>query len=85
MVETDGMKKFNPTAMDDKLCVIFDVRCIKLEFNKKLNEYTVVAEAPETSKCLWGILPIGTALIPTEAVQHMLCGVYKVSVCVWCV
>ena len=76
VVLLDGMKKINPTAMDEKLCFVFDVRPIKLEFDKKMGDYKVNENVDVVKdKFSWAILPIGTTLVPTEPGSHMISGV----------
>mmetsp|Transcript_10745 Transcript_10745/g.16311 ORF Transcript_10745/g.16311 Transcript_10745/m.16311 type:complete len:1747 (+) Transcript_10745:218-5458(+) len=73
----DGFCTFHPTSIEKKLCFIFDVRSINLEYSKTKSDYDIQVQPTVKRKSFWTIFPFGTEIIKKVGYTHVVSGVYQ--------
>jgi hypothetical protein len=78
----DGPVIFNPTNMEQSLCVIFDVRLLNMEFDKASASYKLKIDSnPDTRKSkdkkYWTLFPVGAETVLRGGFSHLVSGVFQ--------
>mmetsp|Transcript_9379 Transcript_9379/g.17508 ORF Transcript_9379/g.17508 Transcript_9379/m.17508 type:complete len:1823 (-) Transcript_9379:160-5628(-) len=78
----DGPVIFNPTNIEQNLCLIFDVRLLNLEFDKLGSKYKMKIDkntdmSKSKDKRYWTFFPIGAETVLKGGFSHMVSGVFQ--------
>ena len=77
----DGPVIFNPTNIEQALCIVFDVRLLNMEFDKGKSDYKLKIDSntgPKSKdKKYWTLFPCGTETVSKGGYTHLVSGVYQ--------
>ena len=73
---------FNPTNIEQSLCLVFDVRLLHMEFDKASAEYRLkIDPTPDKHKSkdkrYWAIFPVGAETVLKGGYTHVQSGVFQ--------